>query len=141
METKYTLEQVKKMLIGITPGPWHAVPVDGTEYQKAGEVISVWSPRERRMYPTDAKFIAAAPEIIAWLMGEVERLQQAIQENAIKDSRVISDYNNKLIDAELQVEELGRIAVYRPCKLLVRKTTITSRCGNWRKFWWRFLVG
>ena len=74
---KYTTEEIKGLLEGITPGEWEYGSDSELVYtgcDGAGLVIG----RAREL--VDRKFIAAAPTIIRDLLAEVERLREDIEQ-------------------------------------------------------------
>lgn len=77
---KYSPEEIKKMLEGITQGEWETKENGGK-----GELVGITSPKSNwfiaeEVLKKDASFIAAAPTIIRDLLAEVERLQDEINE-------------------------------------------------------------
>ena len=76
-ETKYTLEQVEEMLKTLTPGPWKLKKDDCAHCGYELYIYPLSTGRHAQFgkhSERDAEFIASAPEIVAWLVGEVERL-------------------------------------------------------------------
>jgi hypothetical protein len=74
---KYSPEEIKKMLEGITQGEWETKENGGK-----GELVGITSPKSNwfiaeEVLKKDASFIAAAPTIIRDLLAEVERLQES----------------------------------------------------------------
>ena len=95
------LELIKQMLQSATPGPWRyfdtddgvpdydvrvcysrdgntcewCIALSGDTINGAGEK---WTPETLERWRNDAKFIAAAPESIAWLIAELETAQKKL---------------------------------------------------------------
>ncbi len=79
-DMKYTIEEIKGLLEGITQGEWETKENGGK-----GELVGITSPKSNwfiaeEVLKKDASFIAAAPTIIRDLLAEVERLQDEINE-------------------------------------------------------------
>ena len=67
-----------------TPGPWEAVAVDAGHYvvwDSQGNVLG------RRLYPEDARLIAAAPELLAALERVVYDLEPYVTASHLQPAR------------------------------------------------------
>lgn len=77
------LQEIHERLEKITPGPWHAyISETGSEVvSEEGWVCQLWYKTEEPMknHACNADFIAHAPDDVAFLLTEVERLQKALQ--------------------------------------------------------------
>lgn len=88
----YTIEEIKKMLEGISPWPWeYEKPnkkLGDTEHIVKCQKTNEWvcyntaftsdSCREKR-FEIDISFIAKSPQIISELVEEVEKLREALE--------------------------------------------------------------
>lgn len=84
------IAEIREKLEKITPGQWEVTDLgvlhitSGYRYEN-GKHIANWiaeidSDEDNKYMELDAEFIAAAPEYISFLLGEVERLTQALDE-------------------------------------------------------------
>ena len=102
---EYTHDEVVKLMADITPGSWEAfnygewesdTPDDNAFWLNGPEFVEydVYS----LFSESDAKFIAAAPDIVRSLLAEVERLQRELERDAQRrmDASAYFDHLTKL---------------------------------------------
>ncbi|SDT84458.1 hypothetical protein [Gordonia westfalica] len=101
-------EEARKLLEGITPGPWEAEPWDGTTRESVGVFAgSVWGPRVAGLITSsaDAEFIAATPELVPALLAELDQAKADLDAAAYRHGQLQSRIANR--DATIQrVREL-----------------------------------
>ena len=96
---KYSPEEIKKMLEGITQGEWGTKENGGK-----GELIGVTSTNSswfiaEEVLERDARFIAAAPNIIRDLLAENERLS-ALAATHLADQELLVGQERKRVARE-----------------------------------------
>lgn len=103
-----TIEEIKQLLDGITPGKWYAKENGGR-----GELVGVASKRSdwfiaEEVKPGDADFIAAAPEAVRFLLTEVERqkIAQLREEGKTLGAAVTKAGRSMLRDDRAEVAKL-----------------------------------
>ena len=99
------VDRAKELLDGITPGPWRESLLDGVDYEDGSScyrggiydttaahipVFLAAGGIDKR----DARFIAAAPQLVADLIAEVERLK--VREDVVAEA----SYRTGRLDAE-----------------------------------------
>lgn len=76
-----TIQEIKALRSAITPGKWRRIPYVPTAERNI--VYYIKSEEGEMIAPSpgaeDAAFIAQAPEIVDWLVGEVERLNELVK--------------------------------------------------------------
>lgn len=115
-DTPFTIEQIKALLDGITPGAWESFMRDSGEFNgyiveaTIGDrndscMISEVAKIPKRRFAKnaqDADFIAAAPAIVRQLIAEREAMLARI-DTVISESKSVIDYVNALPRNQLTI--------------------------------------
>ena len=78
-------EQIRELLAAATPGPWVSTPTFWKHMERVPDQwwyaidttgpVAAYVQRENAFGPANAEFIAAAPDAVAFLLAEVDRLR------------------------------------------------------------------
>ncbi|MCV4233339.1 hypothetical protein OHJ21_19330 [Virgibacillus sp. LDC1] len=79
MSEQNKIEQIKARLMAITPGSWHVQPGSPYDAVYSSQETSLTVVASRTM-TSDAWFIAKSPEYITYLLQEIERKDEALNE-------------------------------------------------------------
>lgn len=116
MSDKPDIDAIKATLAAATPGPWELVdfPVMFPRVQSIAEdksnICETWG-------WADAKFIAAAPDNIAALLAEVERLQRERAEWRDRADALMTEQMTQMRDLTAEVEALRARLTLTPEKI------------------------
>lgn len=104
--------RARELLAGITPGKWELI--GGGEYITGPSILV--APDDGGVSSEDAEFIAAAPQLVADLAAEVERLRSY---KSLPPSMVWQDYYSPDDVCKIQAEaERLREALNRVCQII-----------------------